>query len=158
MNRDQKRQTSKASFQSSIGGASALIRLFQTTSDVSAQGNVQTTEQKEDIPPADSEANQRAPPSTGKTNSQNKLKQEVAGVSIVFDNGSGIFKAGFAGDDTPRAWIPSIIDRQAHRGIINQNNSYVGDEALNKSDIFSLNYPIKHGIVTNWDDMEKAYL
>ena len=79
-------------------------------------------------------------------------------MSIVFDNGSGIFKAGFAGDDTPRAWIPSIIDRQAHRGIINQNNSYVGDEALNKSDIFSLNYPIKHGIVTNWDDMEKAYL
>ena len=98
-----------------------------------------------------------APPSTGKTNSQNKMKQEVAGEStnIVFDNGGGMLKAGFAGDDAPRALIPSIIGRQAHQGIINQNNSYIGGEALSKSDILSLKCPIKYGIVTNWDDMEK---
>ena len=32
--------------------------------------------------------------------------------AIVFENGSGIFKAGFAGDDAPRAVFPSIVSEQ----------------------------------------------
>ena len=31
--------------------------------------------------------------------------------SIVIDNGSGMCKAGFAGDDAPRAVFPSIVGR-----------------------------------------------
>ena len=30
---------------------------------------------------------------------------------IVIDNGSGMMKAGFSGDDAPRAVFPSIIGR-----------------------------------------------
>ena len=30
---------------------------------------------------------------------------------IVIDNGSGLCKAGFAGDDFPRAVVPSIVGR-----------------------------------------------
>ena len=30
---------------------------------------------------------------------------------IVIDNGSGLCKAGFAGDDAPRAVFPAIIGR-----------------------------------------------
>jgi actin beta/gamma 1 len=34
---------------------------------------------------------------------------------------------------------------------------YVGDEAQAKRGILQLRYPIEHGIVTNWDDMEKIW-
>lgn len=80
--------------------------------------------------------------------------------AIVCDNGSGSVKAGMAGDDAPKAVFPSIVGRARHAGTmvgIGQKEVYVGDEAQSKRGVLSLKYPIQHGVVSNWDDMEKLW-
>ncbi|KAJ3025515.1 UNVERIFIED_CONTAM: actin [Siphonaria sp. JEL0065] len=81
--------------------------------------------------------------------------------AVVIDNGSGMCKAGFAGDDAPRAVFPNIVGRP--KNYLTQmmgsatKDTYIGDEAQSKRGILSLSYPIKNGIVTNWEDMEKIW-
>ena len=79
---------------------------------------------------------------------------------IVIDNGSGMVKAGFAGEDAPRAVFPAIVGRPRYNAVMagmGQKESYIGDEALAKKGILTLGYPIEHGIVTNWNDMEQIW-
>jgi len=55
--------------------------------------------------------------------------------ALVVDNGSGMCKAGFAGDDAPRAVFPSIVGRPRHQGVMvgmGQKDAYVGDGAIKK--------------------------
>jgi len=80
--------------------------------------------------------------------------------SIIIDNGSGMVKAGFSGDDAPRSVFPSIIGRPRHQGVMigmGQKECYLGDEAQKKRGVLKLSYPIEHGIITNWDHMEMIW-
>ena len=66
--------------------------------------------------------------------------------AIVCDNGSGMVKAGVAGDDAPRCVFPCIIGKtkggpsQAMRSS-EDKEIYVGDEARRRGG--KLNYPIR---------------
>ena len=65
--------------------------------------------------------------------------------------------AGFAGDAAPRAVFLSIVGRPKMPGIMvgmDQKDRYVGDESNNTRSVLTLKYPIEHGIVANWDNME----
>lgn len=44
--------------------------------------------------------------------------------ALVVDNGSGMCKAGFAGDDAPRAVFPSIVGRPRHQ-VYNSKLNYI---------------------------------
>ncbi|CAF4194556.1 unnamed protein product [Rotaria magnacalcarata] len=80
--------------------------------------------------------------------------------SIVMDNGSGTIKAGFAGDSQPCTVFPTTIGCLRHASVspgMNLKDQYIGSEVIENKDILSIHYPIEHGIVTNWDDMEKIW-
>jgi actin-related protein len=53
--------------------------------------------------------------------------------TVIIDNGSGMVKAGFAGEEAPRACFPSIVGRPKNASTmhgVNQKNEYIGDEAM----------------------------
>jgi actin len=80
--------------------------------------------------------------------------------AVVIDNGSGMCKAGVAGEEAPKAVFPSIVGRPKNPGImvgVDGKDVFVGDEAQAKRGVLLLKYPIEHGMITNWDDMEKIW-
>nr|P53469.1 RecName: Full=Actin, cytoplasmic; AltName: Full=Actin, micronuclear [Sterkiella histriomuscorum]AAA85839.1 actin I [Oxytricha trifallax] len=80
--------------------------------------------------------------------------------TCVIDNGSGVVKAGFAGEDAPRAVFPSIVGRPKNVSAligVDSASEYLGDEAQQKRGVLKIFYPIEHGIVKDWDDMEKIW-
>ncbi len=81
---------------------------------------------------------------------------------VVIDNGSGVLKAGFAGNDKPRIVFRSCIGRIKHSrvmpgGALEGNDFFVGSKAEENRGALRLSYPIESGIVQNWSDMEKIW-
>ena len=79
--------------------------------------------------------------------------------TLIIDNGSGWSKAGFSGDNAPRISFPSIVGHPRHPEVmagLSLKDSYVGHEAQAKRGILINHSPVKHGLIENWDDMEKV--
>jgi actin-related protein len=79
--------------------------------------------------------------------------------NIVIDNGSGVIKAGMAGDNAPTVKFPSIVGypRGASMGGVETKSEYIGDEAQKMRGVLNLKYPIESGIISEWDLMEKVW-
>ena len=55
--------------------------------------------------------------------------------TVIIDNGSGMVKAGIAGDDAPRAVFPAIVGRPKHANAMQGSSTkseYIGDDAMAK--------------------------
>merc|ERR1712057_105574 len=79
--------------------------------------------------------------------------------AIVIDNGSGMMKAGCSGEDAPKVTFSSVVGypKQKTALVGTDKDYYIGEEAQQKRGILILKYPLEHGIVQNWDDMEKVW-
>ncbi|KAK6197448.1 centractin actin-related protein of the dynactin complex [Scheffersomyces amazonensis] len=89
---------------------------------------------------------------------------------VVIDNGSGNLKAGFAGEDKPKTYASAIVGRPKYPRIMTgsllpevntdggasggKEDTFIGNLAQEYRGLLRLNYPISHGIVENWEDME----
>ena len=85
---------------------------------------------------------------------------EMENPAVVIDNGSGMCKAGLSGEDNPRATFPAIVGTPKTKSIMmgtENKDVYVGSEANAKRGVLELKYPIEHGIIESWDDMEKIW-
>jgi len=81
---------------------------------------------------------------------------------IVCDNGTGFVKCGFAGDNFPKYVFPSIMGRPVMRaeeklGNVVLKDLMIGDEVTDVMEHLETSYPIKNGIVQNWEDMIELY-
>jgi len=78
----------------------------------------------------------------------------------IIDNGSGMMKAGVAGDDAPSVVFPAVVgtpkQASAMQGVT-QKSFYIGDEAQQKRGVLNLAYPIDNGIVNDWPKMEQVW-
>lgn len=97
---------------------------------------------------------------------------------VICDNGTGYSKVGFAGNSDPSFVFPTAI---AIRGSASQSSRapavpakpghlaskrgvedldfFIGDEALAnaKTPGYGVHYPIRHGMIDNWDHMERYW-
>jgi actin-related protein len=79
---------------------------------------------------------------------------------VIIDNGSGHVKAGLSGQEAPSCIFPAVIGRPKHKVIMASNDDtefFVGEDAMAKKGVLSISYPLQHGIVKDWADMEKVW-
>ncbi|XP_054299474.1 actin-related protein T2 [Pongo pygmaeus] len=80
--------------------------------------------------------------------------------AVIFDNGSGLCKAGLSGEFGPRHIVSSIVGYlkfQAPSAGANQKKYFVGEEALYKQEALQLHSPIERALITGWDDVERLW-
>ncbi|XP_078499780.1 alpha-centractin [Lissotriton helveticus] len=84
----------------------------------------------------------------------------IANQPVVIDNGSGVIKAGFAGDQIPKYCFPNYVGRPKHIRVMAgalEGDLFIGPKAEEHRGLLSIRYPMEHGIVKDWNDMERIW-
>jgi len=87
--------------------------------------------------------------------------------ACVIDNGTGYTKLGYAGNTEPQFILPSAIAIKESASVGDQSfrrvtkgvddlDFFIGDEALSATN-YGVKYPVRHGIVEDWDLMERFW-
>lgn len=83
--------------------------------------------------------------------------------AVVIDNGTGFTKMGYAGNYEPSFITPSTIATAVEKkGFVRKDDIadldfMIGNEAMTGAADYNVDYPIRHGLVENWDNMEKFW-
>lgn len=82
--------------------------------------------------------------------------------ALVVDNGTGISKNGYAGEDQPRSVFPTLIGYPKYESIMTDvehytREYYIGEEAMQLKGVLKLMFPVEHGIIEDWTAMEKIW-
>eukprot|EP00418_Pyrodinium_bahamense_P085079 CAMPEP_0179071028 /NCGR_PEP_ID=MMETSP0796-20121207/31322_1 /TAXON_ID=73915 /ORGANISM="Pyrodinium bahamense, Strain pbaha01" /LENGTH=391 /DNA_ID=CAMNT_0020768133 /DNA_START=33 /DNA_END=1204 /DNA_ORIENTATION=- len=83
--------------------------------------------------------------------------------TVICDTGTGVIKAGLAGDQEPKLMFPTLVGRPMTRydcGLppgAQVGSLVIGEEANTQRSMLQLKRPIKNGIIEHWDDMEKVW-
>lgn len=88
------------------------------------------------------------------------MAETLHNAPIVLDNGSGTIRAGFAGEDVPKCHFPSFVGRPKHLRVLAgalEGEVFIGQKAADVRGLLKIRYPLEHGIVTNWPDMERIW-
>eukprot|EP00906_Rhabdomonas_costata_P026911 RCo038312 len=89
----------------------------------------------------------------------------MASPVVVLDCGTGFTKMGFAGNREPAFVVPSVYGdsassstgASASRRGLEDLDFLIGYEALERCQNYQPHYPIKRGVVENWDQMERIW-
>ncbi|XP_075913653.1 beta-centractin [Petromyzon marinus] len=84
----------------------------------------------------------------------------IANQPVVIDNGSGIIKAGFAGDQIPKCHFPNYVGRPKHVRVMAgalEGDIFIGPKAEEHRGLLTIHYPMEHGVVRDWNDMERVW-
>ena len=66
----------------------------------------------------------------------------------MIDNGSGLMKAGFSGDDAPRSCFPTVVGKPKESKLMvgmDNNDIFVGHEARELKNVLDITKPIYKG-------------
>ena len=82
--------------------------------------------------------------------------------AIIINHGSSLMKVGYNGEEQPRIVFPNIIGYPKYKSIMTDvehydREYYIGEEAIQLKGVLKLIYPIEHGIIDNWDGIEKIW-
>jgi len=89
----------------------------------------------------------------------------MAAPVVVLDVGSGFTKMGYAGNYEPAYIIPTVYAENAAlakgggrgRGGLDDLDFLIGSEALASYQTYQPTYPVKQGLVEDWDSMERLW-
>ncbi|KAM9496126.1 uncharacterized protein Hap1MRO34_023269 [Clarias gariepinus] len=79
---------------------------------------------------------------------------------VVLDTGSSLVKAGFADQDLPTTIFPTAVGLPKYEEVMSgsvERGVYVGHNAQHMRGVLTLHYPMRSGVVSNWDYMEMIW-
>lgn len=80
--------------------------------------------------------------------------------ALVLECGTTTCRAGFAGEDVPRALFPTVVGSPRQHGAAVDGDgevSVVGLGAISRQSTLQLRYPVHDDVITSWEDMEKVW-